>query len=296
MRIFFEAITEMPRDARKRGGRWRLEMTLRDLRDRLYPRAEGQRHDFNPKRDTPLLRAALFEVDQMRVPVRYGQHNAWGDWRPVSVTLMPRPDLNSPITLDIEVPPGTGGGAMIDRFPMRYYGLKSGPKYAASIGLAYYWDKYGTHGRGTRPIRRRAHACGETRMIRLLALTAPCCLMTGTNPFAPTMTTDWYSSMKPDKLVQGATLEDRRAAAARERNASADLYPPLVSADILELFYPKDGAEVHGSTRRTQLQRAKAALDAMAADGYCIIEETAGTLGEPTYRILPTDWDNFSIR
>ena len=96
MRIFFEVITEMSRDARKRGGRWRLKMTLRDLRNRLYPRANGQRHDFRPTRDIANIHAALFEVDQMRVPVRYGQHNELADWRPVSVTLMPRPDLNSP--------------------------------------------------------------------------------------------------------------------------------------------------------------------------------------------------------
>ena len=109
MRIFFEAITEMPPKARKEGGRRRLEMTLRDLRDRLFPRKRGQRHDFDPKSDIDRVRAALREVDQMRVPVRYGEHDEWADWRPVSVTLLPRPHLNSSIIFDLEVPPGEWG-------------------------------------------------------------------------------------------------------------------------------------------------------------------------------------------
>ena len=294
MRIFFEAITEMPRDARKRGGRWRLEMTLRDLRDRLYPRANGQRHDFRPTRDIANIHAALFEVDQMRVPVRYGQHNELADWRPVSVTLMPQPDLNSSIVLDIEVPPGNGGGAMIDRLPMRYYGLKSGPKYAASIGLAYYWDKYGTHSRGTRPIQATRPRVWRNENDHALGADGAVLLNNRHQPIRTYNDDRLIFLDEAGRAVQGATLEDRRAAAARERNISADLYPPLVSADLLELFYPKDGAESNANTRRSQLKRAKAALDAMAADGYCIIEETVGTLGDPAYRILPTEWDNFS--
>ena len=296
MRIFFEVITEMPRDARKRGGRRRLEMTLRDLRDRLYPRANGQRHDFRPTRDIANIHAALHEVDQMRVPMRYGQHNKRGSWRPVSVTFMPEPDLDSSIVLDIEVPPGTGGGAMIDRFPMRYYGLKSGPKYAASIGLAYYWDKYGTHGRGTRPIQATRPRVWRNEKDQALGTDSTVLLDDRHQPIRTYNDDRLVFLDEAGQAVQGATLKDRRAAAARERNVSVNLYPPLVSADILELFYPKDGTKVHRSTRRTQLQRAKAALDAMTADGYCIIEETAGTLGDPAYRILPTDWDNFSIR
>ena len=36
---------------------------------------------------------------------------------------------------------------------MRYFGVKSAPQYAAAIGLPYYWDKFGTHRNGTRPIQ-----------------------------------------------------------------------------------------------------------------------------------------------
>ena len=295
MRIFFEVITEMSRDARKRGGRWRLKMTLRDLRNRLYPRATGQRHDFRPTRDIANIHAALFEVDQMRVPVRYGQHNELADWRPVSVTLMPRPDLNSPIVLDIEVPPGNGGGAMIDRFPMRYYGLKSGPKYAASIGLAYYWDKYGTYGRGKRPIQATRPRVWRNKRDQALGADGTVLLDERHQPIRNYSNDRLVFLDEAGRVVQGATLEDRRAAAARERNPAVDVYPLVQDSDLLELFYPKTDAKVNDSTRRTQLERAREGLDAMAADGYCVTEETPGPFGDRAYRILPTDWGYFSV-
>ena len=295
MRIFFEAITEMPPEARKNGKRWRLEMTLRDLRDRLFPRKRGQRHDFDPKSDIEGVRAALREVDQMRVPVRYGEHDEWADWRPVSVTLLPRPHLNSIIIFDLEVPPGSGGGALIDRLPMRWYGLKSGPKYSASIGLAYYWDKYGTHRYGIRPIQATRPLVWRNDQGQALGSDGTILLNAQGQPLGTTYSDDRLVFLNEAGLAtQGASLEDRRRAAARERNPAVELYPLLHDYDLLTLFYP-DSTEATGNLRRKRLQRSREALGGMAADGYCVVEDAYGPLDERALRILPTDWSYFSI-
>ena len=49
-----------------------------------------------------------------------------------------------------------------------------------------------------------------------------------------------------------------------------------------------------GNLRFQRLHRAKQALRAMDDVGYCVIEPAEGELGERAYRILPTDWSNFS--
>ena len=139
------------------------------------------------------------------------------------------------------------------------------------------------------------HAYGETNETKLLALTVPCCLMSGTNQFATTATIDSYSSMKPDEMSKVQPSRTAARPRRRERNPAVDVYPPVQDSDLLELFYPKTDAKVNDSTRRTQLERAREGLDAMAADGYCVTEETPGPFGDRAYRILPTDWGYFSV-
>ena len=113
LRIWFGLLTSLPHEARKVPGRKRLEMTLRDLRDLIYYKQEGRRHHFNPKRDIARMRGDLWEVDQIRIRTMLPGYKAPGLWRPVGVTLMPEAHLDSPIVFDIELPPGSVGGAMI---------------------------------------------------------------------------------------------------------------------------------------------------------------------------------------
>lgn len=65
-------------------------------------------------------------------------------WLPIAVRAMPVADLDSLVVFDIELPPGSSGGALIARHSMRRYGLVSAPQRSASLGLAYFWDRYGT--------------------------------------------------------------------------------------------------------------------------------------------------------
>ena len=294
LRIWFGLLTSIPYEARRVPGRKRLEMTLRDLRDLIYFKPEGSRHHFNPKRDIARMRGDLWEVDQIRIRTMLPGYKAPGLWRPVGVTLMPEAHLDSPIIFDIELPPGSVGGAMIDRNAMRYFGVKSAPQYAAAIGLPYYWDKYGTHRHGTRPIQATRPKILRNKEGLALGTDGEALLDQRQQPVAGFNDERLVFLNKSGKPVQGRTLGERRRLAARERNPYADRYPALLDQDILTLCFPADAAEVTGNLRFQRLHRAKQAIWAMEEVGYCVIEPATGELGERAHRILPTDWSNFS--
>ena len=294
LRIWFGLLTSIPHEARRVPGRKRLEMTLRDLRDLVYFRPEGSRHHFNPKRDIARMRGDLWEVDQIRIRTMLPGYKAPGLWRPVGVTLMPEAHLDSPIVFDIELPPGSVGGAMIDRSAMRYFGVKSAPQYAAAIGLPYYWDKFGTHRHGTRPIQATRPKILRNKEGLALCADGEVLLDQRERPVAGFNDERLVFLNKSGRPVQGRTLAERRRLAARERNPYADRYPALMDQDILTLCFPADAAEVTGNLRFQRLHRAKQALQAMEKVGYCVIEPATGELGERAYRILPTDWSRFS--
>ena len=290
-RIFFAVLTDIPKEARRAGGRHRIEMTLRDLRDLLYERSNRGRYEFNPKREINKIRSALFEVDQMRVPISRRRGATPTLWRVLGVTGFPIADLNSDVVFDIELPKGSGGGALIDRHAMRHYGLKSAPQFNATIGLAYYWDKYGTYAsrriQATRPrIARNSEGfvIGYDQQVLLDNRGRP------------------VDGFQDQRLVfldeaggraKGQTFEERRRAAARERNPAVDRYPPLTDHDLLMLCYPDDAAQLVGKRRRDRLYKAKNAIEKMAVDGYCVIEDATGKLGERAKRIPPTGWDHY---
>lgn len=294
LRIWFGLLTSMPYEARRVPGRKRIAMTLRDLRDLIYFKLEGRRHHFNPKRDIARMRGDLWEVDQIRIRTMLPGYKAPGLWRPVGVTLMPEAHLDSPIIFDIELPPGSVGGAMIDRSAMRYFGVKSAPQYAAAIGLPYYWDKFGTHRKGTRPIQATRPRILRNKEGLALGTDGQVLLGQRNQPVAG-FNDDRLVFLNASKIpVQGRTLGERRRLAARERNPYADRYPALLDQDILTLCFPADAAEVTGNLRFQRLHRAKQAIQAIEEVGYCIIEPAEGELGERAYRILPTDWSSFS--
>lgn len=299
-RIFYEVLTEMSFDARRIPGRKHIILTLRDLRDWLYPREEGKRHNFRPQRDIEKIRDALWEVDQMRIKVIPPGDKAPTNWRVIDVRAFPDPHLDSRVEFYIELPPGSSGGALIDRHAMRRYGLVSAPQHSASLGLAYYWDKYGTYnGRrilATRPSIARngeGNAIGTDSQVILDQRQRP---VAG---FADERMVFLDAAGRP---VQARSLTERRKLAVRERNPAVDRYPVLLADDILMLCYPESAADLNSSTSRKarnlrfkRLERAKDALDQMEDDGYCVIEPATGDLGEAGYRVMPTAWAEFGL-
>lgn len=286
-RIFYDVLTALPQDSRRGQGKWRLEFTLRDLRDWLYPSVEGRPTSFKMGRHLERIRAALWEVGNMRIERTLHGNTVPSLWLPIAVRAMPVSDLDSPVVFDIELPPGSSGGALIDRQSMRRYGLVSAPQHSASLGLAYFWDRYGTfNGRrilATRPrIARNQNGLAVDKEGNAI--------LDRRNGQPISGYTDRRLVFLDDNgnTVHGRTPSERIARAARERNHPAiERYPILTDTDLLLLCYPEDGATLTNGLRRERLFRAKRALEEMAGDNYCVIEEGTDKFGRKGWRILP---------
>ena len=99
MRIFYDVLTALPHDGRRGQGKWRLEFTLRDLRAWLYPSVEGRPTSFKMRRHLERIRAALWEVGNMRIERTLPGDAVPSLWLPIAVRAMPVPDLDSPVVL-----------------------------------------------------------------------------------------------------------------------------------------------------------------------------------------------------
>ena len=299
-RIFYEVLTEMSFDARRMPGRKHIILTLRDLRDWLYPREDGKRHNFRPQRDIEKIRDALWEVDQMRIKVIPPGDKVPTNWRVIDVRAFPDPHLDSRVEFYIELPPGSSGGALIDRYAMRRYGLASAPQHSASLGLAYYWDKYGTYN-GRRILATRPRVA-RNKDGNAIGADDQVILNQRQRPIAGFSDERLIFLDEAGRPIQGKSQAERRKLAQRERNPAVDRYPVLLANDLLTLCYPESAADLNSSTSRKarnlrfkRLERSKDALEQMEDDGYCVIETAAGELGEAGYRVMPTGWAEFGL-
>ena len=299
-RIFYEVLTEMSFDARRISGRKHIILTLRDLRDWLYPREDGKRHNFRPQRDIEKIRDALWEVDQMRIKVIPPGDKAPTNWRVIDVRAFPDPHLDSRVEFYIELPPGSSGGALIDRYAMRRYGLASAPQHSASLGLAYYWDKYGTYN-GRRILATRPRVARD-KDDNAVGTDGQVILDQRQRPVAGFSDERLIFLDEAGRPIQGRSQAECRKLAYRERNPAVDRYPVLFANDLLMLCYPESAADLTSNTSRKarnlrfkRLERGKDALGQMEDDGYCVIETAEGDLGEAGYRVMPTGWADFSL-
>ena len=285
LRIFYEAIMSIPLEGRQH--RRYVNLTLRDLRDWLYPdvmHPNGRlgRSSYKPSKHFKLILHALHEVHNLRVEVVPTGDKAPTLWQPVSLRALPTKDLESRATFEIYLPPGSSRGALVEKHILRALGLQSALKYRAYIGLSYYWDKYGRTKNGqrgivaTRPVTaRNAHG--------LLVNSAGVPILNRQG--------------KPErKWKLGIPLDENNRPtdwvhAAREINPSAILYyPVLTDDDLLELCYNQpDGNQATGNTRLDRIRMAKRALHGMHDAGHIhIVEESVSHDGERRgWQILP---------
>lgn len=293
MRSFFEFLTMARYSDRRVGKRLRIEMTLKQYRDIHYSIQKSGRSTFKTKQDLNKVLAALKEVDEMRVRAVLPGYDVPTRWRPINITAMPEADLGSPIVADVELPPGSARGAMIDRHALRFFGRKSAIQYVAALGLAYYWDRYGTHSKSKRPIMATRPLIARSTQGLAIGTDGDVLLNNQRKPITGFSDNRLVFLDTEGNKVDGANVAERRRMAARERNPAADRYPILRNYDLLMLCYPEDAGELAGNISRQRLHRSKEALSSMEQRGYCIIERLEGSLGEEAYRILPTSWDNF---
>ena len=106
-----------------RAARGRLVVTVRELRDFLFP------NGWERWRDWPRIREALFRARDYVLPV------GGGNWLPFALRWEPgeNAELDDPVLIDVELPPGASHGPVIDRRELARLGLRSAPQFRAYI-------------------------------------------------------------------------------------------------------------------------------------------------------------------
>ena len=169
------------------------QITLRDLRDALYPpmRLDGRRRRLPPVSEMwPRVRAAIRVINEdARIPIidpetGYGRYH---HLLRISENFG-RIDLNMPIHVVLDIPPEVEGGVEL---PVRLdqWGAESAPAYRALLGLSFLWHEPG-----------RTHApTKDGRWLR----------RTGLDPYDPmSMTTQLHSPSRTPGFATVASLCD----------------------------------------------------------------------------------------
>ena len=100
----------------------RIALTLRELRDGLFPRG------WNRAQDMPRLRQALLTAKEFAI------HDGRGRWWPIALRYLPdAPKLDDLIVLDVAYPPGAGNGPVIDLPALDGLSVESSPRWRATI-------------------------------------------------------------------------------------------------------------------------------------------------------------------
>ena len=138
LRLFIEAVMAVDMKDRRSDNPVALQVTLRDLLNRLYPGPRKPR----PNEYWPRLVQAAEELDSMdaRFPWQDPKTGHVTLLRVVSVGGIPRgPDaLDDLVRIVVDLPPGSGSGPLITP-TLGAWGVRSAPAYNALINLAYRW-------------------------------------------------------------------------------------------------------------------------------------------------------------
>ena len=268
LRLFFELLMSVPLDARD--SECRLDVSLRELRDWLYPaveRADGKlRSSYKPSKHLPLIHKGIHEVHNLYVEVTPTGAKAPETWHPIVARSRPLRDLESQTRFLIDLPPGSKRGALIDRRVARVLGLTSALHYRAYISLCYFWDAYGHTKNGKRELQStRPRVARNSNGLIVNRQGMPMLDRAG----------------KPiERWKQGIPLDiDSRPTnwehAARELNPEAlRRYPVLTDEDLVDLCYSTlDGEIATGNQLIDRRRKAKNALRNMSDQGYIIIAE-----------------------
>ena len=134
LRLFVEAVLAAPYDERNAGQPIALQVTLRDLLDRLYP---GPRRP-KPNEYWPRLMSAVEALDSMdaRIPWHDPETGRGGLRRIVSVGDIPRGPgaLDDVVRMIVDLPPGSGPGPKWSPTLGAWGGeVRSGPTAPCSI-------------------------------------------------------------------------------------------------------------------------------------------------------------------
>ena len=170
------------------------QITLRDLRDALYPqeRLDGTpRKPPNVGRMWPRVRAAIRVINRdAHIPV-LDSKTGYGRFHQLLRISenFGRIDLNMPIHVVLDIPPEVEGGVQLPK-SLDQWGAESAPAYRALIGLSFLWHEPG-----------RTHAPKGGRWIRRTSL----------DPYDPLTDDDAIALAFPSSRVRNRRVLVRRA-------------------------------------------------------------------------------------
>ena len=261
LRLWVEAVTAPER--LDRANSIRVETSLRELVRRLWPKGWT-----GPGRDGTKLLTALRAIDGARIP--------WpgGYWRAVSVVNMPdvrNPD--SPVPLDVSLPPGSERGPLVYRNVLREYGVTSAPLYRLGLAVAYLWDRYFTH---NGPLPVLVPVVKRDRAGNLL---------------------DAMGNVVQRGRGNGKPSHWNHPRAVRTgkyvRNPELSRIPDLRAEDLLlAAFARTDVDAMTPGMRRKSLYLVRDAAFDMAGRGHAVVQESGDARRSPDWRIRiePPDW------
>jgi len=252
LRLWVEAILSVGiKDRRQQA---RLVIKLGELIHALWPKGWG-----GPKRDGRKLEQAFDQIGRMLIP--------WEQGRWLAVIVRNRPDyynMDSPVVIDVELPPGSECGPTVYRPMLHQYGVRNVTAYRLSLSLPSLWNKYFTHkGRRLPPVipEVRRNQAG----VVLHAETGRPLYGKGGKPI-----THWNDR-------RGWTGEE-------ERNPQLKRIPWLDPADLLEAGASSTELRTP-SARRKALYDVRRAARLMEAEGNLVILEDG-----QRWRLEPPDW------
>ena len=271
-RIFFNALLARPYGTPEQWNGVRLEPTLRDFVDWLYP------NGWNRTNQLPLLRKALHDVHNKRIS--YERR----DWNVVQVLAMPNQStaLDDVLPLVIRYPDGVqGNGPLIDVPRLRQYGLVSAPQWRAWIRLHYLWD--------TAKQRNGGHAIYAT--IPKVKRDDQGYLLDAQKELI--LTGDPYKNKKGRWAVrkgnkpQTVWWHPQAFHIGNDRNPQCDKIPVLTVKQLVTLFYDDIPVDVASFS-----ERKKVALDGLMdfeKEGVVVVERDAidEKRGVKGWRIIP---------
>lgn len=271
-RIFFNALLARPYGTPELWNGVKLEPTLRNFVDWLYP------NGWNRTNQLPLLRKALHDVNNKRIS--YERR----DWNVVQVLAMPNQStaLDDVLPLIIRYPDGVkGNGPMINVPRLRQYGLVSATKWRAWIRLHYLWDTANQRNGGNK-IHSTIKKVKKNDKGYLLDAQGNL-ILTG----APYKTTPGRWAVRRGDKPQTAWYHPQAIHIENERNPQCDKIPVLTDKQLVALFYDDTPVDVASFS-----ERKKVAMDGLMdfeEDGVVVVERDAidTKRGVKGWRIIP---------
>ena len=254
LRIFFEAMMALQPNQRRAD----LMFRLGDLIDFLYP--NGKFHWTN---QMPHIKRALGVLHTYATVPWIDDQGSLREWRPVAVRapLMDEATRDTPIYIEVQMPPDARRGHMVIKDVHRHIAMKSAAQWNAYHVAAYLWDKYGTvQGKLVDPTRPVEQRDDQNRLVD--ANGKPLVNRNG-------------------KVIKSAYHPEAIKQLEREPNIDAiNRYPILTDEDLILACFP-NGYNKKG--RREYLRRAKVHWKRLEDNGILVIHKEGNG-----WRILPS--------